>query len=161
MLKHAIIAPDNYGKGILAMAITKSFNKHNQTYYVYDTSYVWNEEKQKKVQKRRCIGKWDPVQEKILPTGKRGRPNELNAKLAEIKAPPVSSTNDSSDSDQRRAKVFNAIATDLTILQSVLSNLASDFKVASELIIPPESLLDPANDNNDKERDEDGKKQKL
>ena len=133
------------------MSITKSFNRHSQTYYVYDTSYVWDEEKQKKVQKRRCIGKWDPVQEKILPTGKRGRPNELSAKLAEAEAPLDSCANDSSD--QNLAKVLNAIATDLNILQSVIANLASDFKAASEFFIP-EPLPTPEVGNNDNEKAE-------
>ena len=38
------------------MSVTKSFNKHNNTYYAYDTRYVWDEERQKKIQQKRCIG---------------------------------------------------------------------------------------------------------
>lgn len=55
------------------MSITKSFNKHNNTYYAYDTRYEWNETQQKKIQVKRCIGKFDPVTGDIVPTGKRGR----------------------------------------------------------------------------------------
>ena len=35
---------------------------------------IWDEKAQKKVQKKRCIGKIDPETDEIIPTGKRGRP---------------------------------------------------------------------------------------
>jgi len=54
------------------MAITRSYNKHTNTYYAYETSYVWDEKTQKKVQKKRCIGKFDPETDEIIPNGKRG-----------------------------------------------------------------------------------------
>ena len=54
------------------MSITRSYNKHNNTYYVYDTQYVWSEEKQKKVPKRTCIGKWNPESNQVIPTGSEG-----------------------------------------------------------------------------------------
>ena len=56
------------------MSITKSFNKKTNTIYAYETLYVWDEFKQKKVQKRKCIGKIDPLTGKVLPNAKRGRP---------------------------------------------------------------------------------------
>ena len=56
------------------MSITKSYNKHTDTYYAYDTSYVWDEKLQKKVQKKVCIGKFDPQTGKVIPNAKRGRP---------------------------------------------------------------------------------------
>lgn len=56
------------------MAITRSYNKHTNTYYAYETTYVWDEKSQKKVQKKRCIGKIDPETDEVIPTGKRGRP---------------------------------------------------------------------------------------
>ena len=56
------------------MSITKSYNKHTNTTYAYETSYVWNDELQRKVQKRRCIGKIDPQTDEIVPNGRRGRP---------------------------------------------------------------------------------------
>ena len=56
------------------MSITKSYNKYNNTYYAYETSYEWDESKQKKVQKRRCIGQFDPVTGEVVPNGKAGRP---------------------------------------------------------------------------------------
>jgi hypothetical protein len=56
------------------MSITRSYNKHTDTYYAYETSYVWDEKVQKKVQKKQCIGKFDPITGKVIPNGKRGRP---------------------------------------------------------------------------------------
>ena len=58
------------------MSITRSYNKYTDTYYAYDTTYVWDEKAQKKVQKKKCIGKYDPNTGEIIPTGKRGRPSK-------------------------------------------------------------------------------------
>ena len=58
------------------MSITRSYNKHTNTYYAYETSYVWDDKAQKKVQVKRCIGKFDPKTDEIIPTGKRGRPRK-------------------------------------------------------------------------------------
>lgn len=55
------------------MSITKSYNKHTDTYYAYDTTYIWSEEHQKKIQKKVCIGKYDEAGN-IIPNAKRGRP---------------------------------------------------------------------------------------
>ena len=55
------------------MSVTKSYNKHNNTYYAYDTRYEWDEAQQKRIQIKRCIGKFDPVTGDIIPTGKRGK----------------------------------------------------------------------------------------
>lgn len=56
------------------MAITKSYNKQNGLYYAYETTYVWDENLQKKVQHKRCIGKFDPETGEVIPNGKVGRP---------------------------------------------------------------------------------------
>lgn len=37
------------------MSITKSYNKHTDTYYAYDTTYIWSEEHQKKSRKRSVL----------------------------------------------------------------------------------------------------------
>ena len=55
------------------MGITRSFNKHNGVYYAYETVYEWSEEKQKKVQKKRCIGQFVPGTDEIIPNGARGK----------------------------------------------------------------------------------------
>ena len=54
------------------MSITRSYNRHNNTYYAYETEYVFDEANQKKVLKRRCVGKYDP-DGNIIPNGNRGR----------------------------------------------------------------------------------------
>ena len=57
------------------MSITKSYNKQTDTYYAYESTYEWSDEKQKKVQRKRCIGKFDPDTGKVIPNGKVGRPS--------------------------------------------------------------------------------------
>ena len=54
------------------MSITKSYNKHNDTYYAYDTQYVWDESKKRRVQQKRCIGKFD-FEGNVIQNGSRGR----------------------------------------------------------------------------------------
>ena len=61
------------------MSITKSYNKHTDTYYAYETTYEWNEQLQKKIQKKVCIGKYDPVTGEVIPNAKRGRPSKYTA----------------------------------------------------------------------------------
>ena len=56
------------------MSITKSYNKYTDTYYAYETTYIWSEEQQKRIQKRVCIGQYDK-EGKIIPNAKRGRPS--------------------------------------------------------------------------------------
>lgn len=48
----------------------------------YETTYVWDETKQKKIQKRRCIGKVDPETNQIVKNGGRGRPRATPEQLA-------------------------------------------------------------------------------
>ncbi len=55
------------------MSITKSYNKHTNTYYAYETTYEWDDARQKKVQRKRCIGQFDPDTGEIIPNGKVGR----------------------------------------------------------------------------------------
>lgn len=42
--------------------------------YAYDTTYAWDDKLQKKVQKKVCIGKFDPTTGEIIPNAQRGRP---------------------------------------------------------------------------------------
>ena len=57
------------------MSITKSYNKQTGIYYAYETTYEWSDEKQKKVQHKRCIGQFDPETGEVIPNGKVGRPS--------------------------------------------------------------------------------------
>ncbi len=56
------------------MSITKSYNKHTNTYYAYETTYEWDDVRQKKVQRKHCIGQFDPDTGEIIPNRKVGRP---------------------------------------------------------------------------------------
>ncbi len=58
------------------MSITKSYNKHTDTYYAYDTTYVLDEKTGKRVQKKVCIGQFDPETGEIIPNARRGRPSQ-------------------------------------------------------------------------------------
>lgn len=63
------------------MSISKSFNKRTGVYYAYETSYEWDDVKQKKVQKRKCIGRYNSETNEIEPNGKVGRPSKEAHKL--------------------------------------------------------------------------------
>lgn len=93
------------------MSITKSYNKHNGVYYAYDTQYVWNEKLQKKVQQKKCIGKYDPVTGEIVPNGKRGRPYTAPGTYA---SPPetVKKTNPVNNSEVQKLAVKIRAASD-------------------------------------------------
>ena len=54
------------------MSITRAYNKHTGVYYAYEVNYVWSDKAQKKVPVRKCIGKFDPATNEIIPNGKRG-----------------------------------------------------------------------------------------
>lgn len=69
------------------MSITKSYNKHNNTYYAYDTTKEFDSERNKYVQRKRCIGHFDPNTGNIVPNKKVGRPSnspDMNKKVSMI-----------------------------------------------------------------------------
>ena len=68
------------------MAITSSFNKRTGTRYAYETTYEWDEAAQRKVQRRRCVGHFDPETGEVVPNGGRGRPR--SGGRAEAAPPP-------------------------------------------------------------------------
>lgn len=57
------------------MSITKSYNRRTNTTYAYETTYEWDPDQQKRVQRKHCIGQFDPETGEIIPNGKRGRPS--------------------------------------------------------------------------------------
>ncbi len=54
------------------MSIVKMTNKKTGVTYVYESVSYWDKEKQQPRNKRKLIGKLDPVTGEIIPTGKRG-----------------------------------------------------------------------------------------
>ena len=57
------------------MSITKSYNRRTKTTYAYETTYEWDPSQQKRIQRKHCIGRFDPETGEIVPNGKRGRPS--------------------------------------------------------------------------------------
>ena len=103
------------------MSITKSYNRRTNTYYAYETSYEWDEAKQKKVQKRRCIGQFDPETGKIIPNGKVGRPSVSDAKM------PVSHDKVTKGKGVKNAKQNTAEIKDrVTAIESRLRELSGE-----------------------------------
>lgn len=71
------------------MSITKSYNKHTNTYYAYETTYEWDDARQKKVQRKHCIGQFDPDTGEIIPNRKVGRPGRVaKTKIEKSQAVP-------------------------------------------------------------------------
>lgn len=57
------------------MPYSKSYNKRTGTTYVYEVlESKWSKEHQRCEQKRKLVGKIDPITGEVIPTGPRGRP---------------------------------------------------------------------------------------
>lgn len=114
------------------MSISKSYNKKTGIHYAYETTYEWSEELQKKVQRRHCIGQFDPDTGEIIPNKKVGRPS--------IKAHPKKIGQDTStttlsiltnkkDLSSRLKKVENRLSVlsdEITILTNELAAIRAD-----------------------------------
>lgn len=109
------------------MSITKSYNKHTDTYYAYDTTYIWDEKSQKKIQKKVCIGKYDPKTGEIIPNARRGRPlkGEVSVKPSVSVNPESVNTATSVTPEQMTAVLdeMKAIRISLTELMSRFQHL--------------------------------------
>lgn len=106
------------------MSITKSYNKQNDTYYAYETEYVFDETKQRKVQKRRCIGKYDPVTKEIVPTAKRGRP------VKKWPDSPGSGEKPQHVADDELFLEMSRLSSRLDTIESIVSSLTSELNSA-------------------------------
>jgi hypothetical protein len=105
------------------MSITRSYNKHTGTYYAYETTYVWDESQQKKVQKKRCIGQYDPETDEIIPNGKRGRPRKEDASV-KIVTTPVSATD--ADPNVTLISAITELSERLKIIETEYSVMADE-----------------------------------
>ena len=121
------------------MSITRSYNKYTDTYYVYDTQYVWSDEKQKKVQKRTCIGKWDEETNQIIPTGSEGRLHK-KAINAEKMAAILSGQNNNHNPEI--ATMFSTVASNLNSINQLMSELVSNFEAISAQLTPNQPSSD-------------------
>lgn len=111
------------------MTITKSYNKHTNTWYAYDTTYVFDETKNKKVQKRKCIGKYDPVTDSIIETGRRGRPQKV------IESKPVSD----SKADFISSPDIEVALKKIASIEKVIAELQSEVKSLKDTLLNNQS----------------------
>lgn len=119
------------------MSITKSYNKHTDTYYAYDTTYVWDEKLQKKVQKKVCIGKYDPDTGNIIPNAKRGRPS----KQTEHKAMTSSIVKESHVVSYEAANEISEIVSEMQQIRSSLNELAEKFQTLEQKLLVLQSSV--------------------
>ena len=107
------------------MSITKSYNKQTGIYYAYETTYEWSDEKQKKVQRKRCIGQFDPATGEVIPNGKVGRPSIKAANSSRHK-------NDEPASISRNPKIGNedasALINRLAVLEAKAGELSDEIR---------------------------------
>lgn len=94
------------------MSITKSYNKQTGIYYAYETTYEWSDEKQKKVQRKRCIGQFDPETGEVIPNGKVGRPSiKASNSSRHKKDDPVSVSGKSAIANEDVSMLISRLAT--------------------------------------------------
>ena len=90
------------------MSITKSYNHKTNTYYAYETTYEWDDTKQRKVQKKRCVGQFDPKTGKVVPNGRVGRPS--NADISKSDSPERTGKKEASSADIDQARLKDKLA---------------------------------------------------
>ena len=119
------------------MSITRSYNKHTDTYYAYDTTYVWSEEHQKKIQKKVCIGQFDK-EGNIIPNAKRGRPSR--EELSSIKS---DSTNQIQliDDTEEISHAVTEILSEIHQVEKSLSDLTLKSRELESKVIALQTLL--------------------
>lgn len=123
------------------MSITRSYNKHTDTYYAYDTTYEWDEKKQKKVQRKKCIGKFDPVTGELIPNGRRGRPTKQKCGISVQESSPTIEEGSKTDSPKvDSSKLAEAITSAEAIYSRIESIETSMSKTLEELAMLRSSL---------------------
>ena len=112
------------------MSITKSYNKQTDTYYAYETTYEWSDEKQKKIQRKKCIGQFDPNTGKVIPNGKVGRPS-VSRQLTKS----VNNDNADTQSQYINQKNIRNLVSKLNRIEETLRLLSSEVQeLHSELL---------------------------
>ncbi len=116
-----------------AMSTTVSYNKYTGIYYAYNTEYVWDEAKQKKVQRKRCIGHIDQETGEVVPNGAPGRPRK-KIPLKSQATPTVQVTPDASSEYLAELSAnVQQLNNALSVLAGNLQNLGNDLaKVLSK-----------------------------
>lgn len=107
------------------MSITRSYNKHTGTYYAYETSYVWDETKQKKVQRKQCIGQFDPETGEVIPNGRRGRPRVITDAVPDTSPVHTEQLNNADSLSETMAGIHAKLASIEKTYQSLEKELLS------------------------------------
>ncbi len=107
------------------MSITRSYNKHTGISYAYETTYVWDEERRKNVQKKKCIGQFDEKTGEVIPNKKRGRPRKeiTDSVLNKVEEPTVKPNN-----SKAIAKTMEVISSRLTEIEKTFHSLENEVK---------------------------------
>ena len=105
------------------MSITRSYNKHTGISYAYETSYVWDDERKKKVQKKKCIGQFDEKTGEVVPNQNRGRPRkEASAQVINKEEKPCLQTCNS----EAITKTMKDISLRITEIEKTFHSLESE-----------------------------------
>ncbi len=114
------------------MSISKSYNKKTGVHYAYETTYEWSEELQKKVQRRHCIGQFDPDTGEIIPNKKVGRPG-VKAQPKSVKQAVIDTTLSAPTNKKQLAsrlkkveRRLSALSGELTVLNDELAAIRAD-----------------------------------
>ncbi|MCD8307008.1 MAG: hypothetical protein LUD51_02070 [Clostridia bacterium] len=118
------------------MSICKSYNKNTGVYYTYEITYTWDDELRKKVQHKKCVGKFDPVTGELVPNGKVGRPLGSGA-------PRQAQASAERSSEGAREKIGNVSDEDLKALHDLCDNVSAVLTVLSSQL---ESMTAQFND---------------
>ena len=107
------------------MSISKSYNKKTGVHYAYETTYEWSEDLQKKVQRRHCIGQFDPDTGEIVPNKKVGRPG-VKAQPKQIKQTATDTTLVTSANKKQLASRLKRLESKLTALSDEIADLNNE-----------------------------------
>ena len=112
------------------MAVTSSFNKRTGTRYAYETTYEWDEAAQRRVQRRKCIGHFDPETGEVVPNGRRGRPRSDDP--ASAPAPPPAPAG---DAGLPGASALASLSERLAALEASCSSMAAEARSINEQVM--------------------------
>ena len=110
------------------MSISKSYNKKTGVHYAYETTYEWDEDRQKKVQRRHCIGQFDPDTGEIIPNKKVGRPG-VKAQPRSIKQAATDTTLSASTNKRQLASRLKKVESKLSALSDEMMALSNELAV--------------------------------
>lgn len=114
------------------MSISKSYNKKTGVHYAYETSYEWSDELQKKVQRRHCIGQFDPDTGEIVPNKKVGRPGvkaqpkKIHQDASTTTSEILTNRRNLSSRLKRVEKRLSALSDEISILTNELAAIRAD-----------------------------------